>query len=537
MSVSSMHPDDADMHGDLDCEVFDVVVVGFGAAGAVAAASAAHAGAKTLLLEKMPFPGGLSTASAGGIRITDDADAAFEYLKVTCGGRTPDDLLRILADGMANAADYIRELAALSGADVSVVKALGNYALPGFESLGYCEVTRVPAIEGGGYYAMSALSNGTRLFKILEDHVARSGVDVRLNSPVKRLLRNGDGRVIGAKVDHGGKVCNVFARGGVVLTCGGFEADADMQRQYLQANPVMTASFLGNTGDGIRMAQEAGADLWHMWHYHGPYGFRHPSPDYPFALFLKALPMWTPGRLDQVSTLGVEPTAHRLGGKKLPQVAWIVVDQKGRRFMNEYPPYPGDAGVRPFDAFDFLTQSFSRNPAFMIFDEEGRKMYPMGRSVHNDPHARYAWSSDNLAELENGILVRADSINELAGKMGVDPDELAASVERWNAAVAAGEDHDHGRLPETMMPLKSPPFYFGHVFPVVINTQGGPRHDAQQRVVNPFGEPIAGLYAAGELGSLFGHLYMSGGNLAECVVGGRIAGAQAAREAKTQSEI
>jgi succinate dehydrogenase/fumarate reductase flavoprotein subunit len=78
------------------------------------------------------------------------------------------------------------------------------------------------------------------------------------------------------------------------------------------------------------------------------------------------------------------------------------------------------------------------------------------------------------------------------------------------------------------MPIATPPFYFGEVWPVVSNTQGGPVHDSSQRVLNPFAEPIPGLYVAGELGSIWGHLYLSGGNLAECFITGRIAGTHAA---------
>jgi succinate dehydrogenase/fumarate reductase flavoprotein subunit len=81
-----------------------------------------------------------------------------------------------------------------------------------------------------------------------------------------------------------------------------------------------------------------------------------------------------------------------------------------------------------------------------------------------------------------------------------------------------------------MLPISAPPFLAAEVWPMVINTQGGPVHDRWQRVLNPFGEPIPGLYAAGELGSVFGHVYLAGGNLAECMVGGRIAGKMAAAE-------
>ncbi len=197
--------------------------------------------------------------------------------------------------------------------------------------------------------------------------------------------------------------------------------------------------------------------------------------------------------------------------------------------MDEYPPYPGDTGIRPFDAFDPKTQNFSRIPAFAVFDEDGRKMYPIGRSVTNDRNARYQWSQDNSREIELGILKRAGTRHELAAAMGVPHEELARTLDRWNDACAAGHDADFGRLPETMVPVRSPPFYFAQIYPIVINTQGGPVHNVHQQVLNPFGEPIARLYAAGELGSKFGHLYVGGGNLAECFVGGWTAGRHAAR--------
>ena len=80
------------------------------------------------------------------------------------------------------------------------------------------------------------------------------------------------------------------------------------------------------------------------------------------------------------------------------------------------------------------------------------------------------------------------------------------------------------------MALATPPFYAARLWPVVINTQGGPVHDARQRVLDPFGRPVPRLYAAGELGSVFGHVYLAGGNLAECFVGGRNAARSALRE-------
>lgn len=519
---------------DLDV---DIVVVGFGAAGAVAAIEATRAGSDTLVLEKMAFPGGLSAASAGGIRVTNDPEQGFLYLQATCGGRTPDDVLRVLAAGMAEVPAYIRELAQASDAEVRTTEAIGNYPLPGYGSLGYCEVRVVPAIEAeGAYCAMRPISNGTRLFKVLEDNVRIGGAQIRMQATAERLITDESGAVVGLFASIEGGRAAIRARQAVILTCGGFEADRAMQQQYFAVDELLTGSFRGNTGDGIRMAQAAGADLWHMWHHHGPYGLKHPDPDYPFALYLKAVPMWTPGRLDEISTLGVETGAGpHASARKLAPMAWIAVDRNGRRFMDEYPPYPGDAGVRPFDVYDFKTQTYARNPAFIVFDEEGRKMYPMGRSVHNDPHPRYQWSKDNLKEVENGLLKRADTLAELAAKLDLPEASLTEAIERWNVAVGSGRDDDFGRLPETMRPVSTPPYYAGRIYPILINTQGGPRHDRHQRVLDPFGEPISGLYAAGELGSVFGHVYVSGGNLAECVVGGWTAARHAVGRARSDS--
>lgn len=502
----------------------DVLVVGYGAAGAAAAIEARACGLRVLLVEKMADPGGLSIVSAGGIRIAFDESDALAYLTATCGDRTPQAVLRALARGMTEVSAWIESLAATVDARVTVTRAVGNYPYPGFESLGYCEVAQVPRLEGlRELHASSVVNGGARLFDVLDANVRASGVEVWTRASAQRLVVE-DGEVVGARIDVQGETRVVRARKAVILACGGFEAAEDMKRQYFQAAPVLAGSFLGNTGDGISMAQQVGAALWHMWHYHGPYGMRHPDPAFPFAFYLKAVPMWTPDS-DAMSSLGVPDATGR---KTLPRMAWIVVDQDGRRFMDEYPPYPGDSGCRPFDVFDFKRQRFPRNPAWLVLDEAGRKMYPIGRQSINDRRFRYEWSADNSKEIEAGFFERADSIEALARKIGADAATLEATVSGWNAAVAEGADRDFGRRPETMVPIATPPFYAAKVYPVVINTQGGPLHNEWQQVMDPFGAPIARLYAAGELGSVFGHVYMSGGNLAECVVGGRIAARHAA---------
>jgi succinate dehydrogenase/fumarate reductase flavoprotein subunit len=198
--------------------------------------------------------------------------------------------------------------------------------------------------------------------------------------------------------------------------------------------------------------------------------------------------------------------------------------------MNECPPYTQDTTHRPMELYDPHRQRFARVPSHVIFDEKGRTLYPVGAPTFNNADLAYEWSNDNLREVASGVIKKAATVAELAHTIGCDPDVLAATVARWNELCRNGSDADFGRPPGTMMPLERPPYYAGEVWPVVSNTQGGPMHDSRQQVINVYGEPIPRLYVAGELGSVFAHLYLSAGNISECFIGGRIAGREAAAE-------
>ena len=497
-------------------ETWDVVVVGCGYAGAVAAIAAHDAGARVVVLEKMPDPGGISVCSAGGLRVAEDAGAAFAYLQATNAGTTDDGVLRALARGMTALPGLVRELAAVDGAGVAVRASPGNYPLPGHDTFGFVYVEDMPGFDpAAAYPQVRGSPAGARLFRVVEDNLRRRAIPVRLETPAERLIAAPDGTVLGliARTADGRR--RLRARRAVVLACGGFEGDSGLQRQFWQGKPVFTAAFRGNTGDGVRMAQDAGAALWHMWHYHGSYGFRHPDPAaYPFAVRTKRLPDWLPGEGPR-------------GDVRMP---WVLLDRDGRRFMNEYEPYLQDTAARPLERFRPETQDHPAIPAWLVADEEGRRLYPFGRPTYHERGVAFDWSADNEAEIALGILRRAATPADLAAGLGLAEPAVAAALDRWNAACAAGRDGDFARPPTSMMPIRTPPFVYAPVWPVVSNTQGGPVHDARQRVLDAFGEPIPRLYAAGELGSAFGHLYMSGGNLAECFVGGRIAGRGAAAE-------
>jgi len=496
---------------------YDVIVIGYGYAGAAAAIAAADAGARVLVLEKAPRPGGISICSAGGLRIARNAADAFAYLRATCGGKTPDPVLRALAGGMVDIAGRLRALATPLGAIVDQRPSPANYPFDGAETFGFAYVEDYPGFTPAqAYRQVRGARQGALLFRVLETNVARraASIDVRLSSPVRRLLQTDDGRIGGVMLADGARVA---ATGGVILACGGFESDPGMQAQYWPGGPALSAAYALNTGDGIRMAQAVGAGLWHMWHWHGCYGYRMPGRDYPLGVRVKRLPDWMPG-----------PDGTAPDG--LPVMPWIVLDRDGRRFMNEYQPYVQDTGGRALAEFDPARQRPARNPAWLVSDAAGLAMYPLGKPTRNAADLHYDWSTDNAREVASGLFTRLDDDAALARFLHADRDRIRDSLSAWNAGCAAGTDRAFGR-PASSLHALHPPYFAAPVEPVVSNTQGGPVHDAGQRVLDSFDAPIAGLYAAGECGSAFGHLYMSGGNISECFIGGAIAGRNAAMAA------
>jgi succinate dehydrogenase/fumarate reductase flavoprotein subunit len=511
-------------------EEFDVIVVGYGFSGTTTAIEAAGTGARVLLIEKAAVPGGISICSYGAVRSADSADKALDYLTHTNGGRTSSQVLRVLAKGMTEQEDYVRELAKINGAEIATTKESGktgaNYPFPGFDTFYQTTVRTVPNFSARAVYPWAnGAPGGPMLFKILDDNMAARDVEIRMNTRAVRLITSGaDKEVLGVSTEGSGGASRIRAKRGVVLACGGFEGNQGFREQFWEGNPVLPAAARNNTGDGIIMAQDLGADLWHMWHFHGAYGFKAADPDYPYAIRVKRLPDWVP------NGGGFVPRRDETGSIDAAQVkmAWILLDKTGRRFMNEYQPYLQDTAHRPLHYFDPVTQDYPRIPAYLICDENGRKLYPLGRPTSNDKDLYYEWSADNLKEVDAGILKRGNSISDLAQKLGLDGNTVETSIARWNQQCAASNDDDFGRPGGAMVPVDTPPFYGAPVWPVVSNTQGGPIHDAEQRIIDVFGKPIPRLYAVGELGSAYGHLYMSGGNISECLITGRIAGVHVA---------
>ncbi len=496
----------------------DIVVIGYGYAGGVSAIEASDLGCSVLLLEKMPDPGGISICSGGNVRAAEDANEAFTYLKETCAGTTPDDVLQALAIGMTEITGYFEHLAKASGAEVEYRRHAGNYPFPGTETFGYTSISSVPGFDAEARYphvnsyVPIHRAAGVRLFKVLEDNIEQRDITIWLESAAQRLITGSSGQVLGLTIDNKEGSKRVKARKGVILACGGFEANPDLQLQHWPEKPVLLAAFQGSTGDGIRMAQDAGASLWHMWSYHGVYGFRHPDPDYPYGLRPKRLPDWVPGK----------PARE---GVKMP---WIVVDRNGQRYMNEYPPYMQDTSARPMAHYDPQTQSYPRIPSYIVLDDPARWRWPLCSPTFNDRGFSFDYSEESLRALEERILTKAYTLGELASSMNVEETVLVETVGHWNSMCDRGRDDDFGRPGTSMTKIETPPFYLAEVWPVCSNTHGGPAHNKHQQVLDAFGEPIPRLYAAGELGGVFGHLYLGGGNMAECFVGGWTAARHAA---------
>jgi hypothetical protein len=283
----------------------------------------------------------------------------------------------------------------------------------------------------------------------------------------------------------------------VVLATGGFEFDARMKRDYLKAEPIHFYGSPSNTGDGVRIAQDVGADLWHMNAMVGRAvgHFEHEGREANFML-----------------RLGPPP--------------YVIVDRHGRRFVGEhhqamFKPHFYNALLE----YDVARLEYSRIPSYWLFDQrrlDAGPLTPLDQGIVRA--GRYAWSEDNRRELERGWIARGDSVRAAAAAAGIaDPDAAEAAVADYNAGCAAGQDA-FGRPADTLVALDRPPYYCLALYPGGASTCGGPRRDEHSRVLDTRGRPIPGLFAAGELGTVIGQIYpAAGANFSEALCFGQIA--------------
>lgn len=359
------------------------------------------------------------------------------------------------------------------------------------------------------------LTNGNALAARLFGSARDLGVQVWLESPVKSLVRDEAGAVLGADIltQHGMK--RVMARKGVVLACGGFPQDI-ARRTALYRHPAadgehVSAACPTDTGDGIRLAESAGAGL---------------AADYPNA------GAWAPTSLVLRGDGTKAPFPHFIDRGK-PGV--IAVTRDGKRFVNEANSYHDFV-----QAMERATPPGQPAEAFLLCDHATIRKYGLG---YVKPFPLPLGS-----HLRSGYLIAGQTPEELAANAGIDAVQLRATLDRYNRDVPAGVDTEFGRgstaynrfhgdsevRPNPCMAvLASGPFYAVRVIPGSIGTFSGLRTDRHARVLNDAGDIVPGLYAAGnDMASVLGGNYSGGGiTLGPGMTFGYIAGLHASGKA------
>lgn len=487
-----------------DAEV-DVLVAGFGLAGACAAIEAHDADprADLLIVEKMPpeFAGGNTRASGQALLVPTNAEALANYQRaLSARNPVPEDMLRAWAERMAQLEPWMQARIAEGGATYAQgLDWSGGKVVLEFPDLGAADavarVTTVLPMPGGLWEAFR---------RCVE---SRRSIRVEYGTALVELVQDADARAVrGAIVEQDGRRVAIRARRGVVVATGGFANDRVMQRDAVglpDARPLGTPAA---TGDGVRILEHAGAKLWHIRNPCQSSGiwpaFAYPGHD---TAFLRT-PLWR-------------------------AFSWIDVGGDHRRFCNETGDYVLTHYKHRVGA-EWKDLPYGRvGRMHMILDEGTRTGQRLGSKVMtwNAVVHRHAWSEDNSTEIARGWIARAGSIEGLAHAIERDPAALVATVERYNAACAAGRDAEFQRSADTLRPVIAPPFYAIEIVPGIVGTSGGAVRNVESEVLDHEGRAIPGLYEAGELGSMISDLFQNGAYLTEAMISGRAAGANAVR--------
>ncbi len=536
-----------------DAEV-DVLVVGSGAGGMLSALVAARNHADVLIVEKEKLWGGTSATSGAGIWIPasdqaaaagfhDSVDDAFKYVRALSADNVPDENIRAYVE---NAAKMLRWMGANTeieyhafpypdyhaenpggsptgyrthmplpldgrrlGKDVRTLR----FASPAASLFGYLnwhfDETYILLFRAKGWpwhLAKSLmrywldwpfrftsrkdrrLTLGNALAGGLRLALNEARVPLWLNSGLEELIKE-DGKVVGAVVRRDGRPIRIHARKGVVLAAGGFDKNQAMRDAHapLYPNALYSGGTSGNTGDAIRAGQALGAETMNLQSTWAAPVFYVPGEDR--------------GRLCTIE-------------RALP--GCMMVSQQGTRYLNEAASYHivGQQMARR------QREHGDASPSWFVFDHTYRHSYPVGPVYPLVPD----WAQNGMVKT---ILKKGRTIAELAEQMGVDPAQLEATVSRFNANAAKGEDPDFHRgeaaydkmygdpriAPNPCLrPLNKGPFYAMPIYPGDIGTNGGLKTDALARVLDAGGKPIGGLYAIGNsAASAMGESYPGAG--------------------------
>ena len=501
-------------------EEYDVVVVGAGLAGATAAAAVAVEGngETCLLIEKTddPLGGGNSHYSGGSVIYTDPEhrDACLAYWKDLRGDctTTPDDVLEAFVDHMATNVDFMTKLGAkpedytlfapgqahlLNGSDGtaeyssnSIISCWPEY--PEFENSVACGRM---IFSGEEMTTFSVFMNS-----VVNDH--SDVITFKTDAALTGLVQDPETKaVVGAIYDDNGTPTRVKANKGVVMALGGFERNPEMLQDYLSLFNGVHIAGAGNTGDGFKICEDLGAKMWHMNSMAGTWNGAVTLDGERHALW------FTTGRQYGI-TVGTN-------GRRYYMDVDYVVSQSWYDYVN------GEERLDTTPACRHGHYNFGGEWPHLVLPKTSWFIFD-GDNLDNAVRGGINKLTDG-DPVEEGWAVKADTIEEFAGLIDVPAKELVQTVETWNESCEKGVDVQFYRSPDWLTPIVAGPFYAIRMEPEFINTDGGPVRDAHARVIDREGNPIPGLYSAGEFGSVWCNMYQGGGNLSECVQFARIA--------------
>lgn len=487
----------------------DVVVIGTGSI-AGAALRAHEEGLDVVVLEKHPSWFGGTTALCGGGMSCPNSTLALQggapeipredlknYLMEVAEGQSSEEVIDMMIDNYAPAVDFLISCGvefACSEYSEDYEPSFNIYRQGDFES----KYAKVPCTVFIGMHS-SGVRQGRAIAAFMKDAFDARNIPVLFGTPATKLIYAGnpalgDGEVIGvwAKNPDGEDIA-IKARYGVIIGTGGFDHNRELVRSYINAPIYSTCAIETNTGDGLVMGMEVGADLRNMSECYGKVFNMAEGADVYVASDLSRA----------TEEMFSEARSHI--GVFYGQCGSILVNRQGRRFCNEAGSY--DLHARVFDTFNNGTLEWCNIPGFLVMDSTCKTSLGSGL-----PSLPEVIESGELPE----YLHRFDTLEELAEGMGIDAEGLLATVERWNGFCAEGADLDFDRGGSSwdratcgnlarvesgelknpcLAPVAEGPYYCLEIYPGMMQTAGGLRINRNAQVLNVRGNVIPRLYA------------------------------------------